>query len=102
MGLIQRGNSDKALHNCARRVRHAFALSGLWKFTLVTRADMRNGTPIALKAREAMAIMGELPQEVLDGSHRAQIAPEVSTVDSALPDVAEDPETDNPDDQESS
>ena len=102
VGLIQRGNSDKALHNCARRVRHAFALSGLWKFTLVTRADMRNGTPIAQKARQAMAIMGELPQEVLDGSHRAQIAPEVNTVDSALPDVAEDPEIANPDDQDSS
>lgn len=102
VGLIQRGNSDKALHNCARRVRHAFALSGLWKFTLVTRADMRNGTPIALKAREAMAIMGELPQAVLDGSHRAQIAPEINTADSPLADVAEDPEVDNPDDQESS
>lgn len=102
VGLIQRGNSDKALHNCARRVRHAFALSGLWKFTLVTRTDMRNGTPIALKAREAMAIMGELPQEVLDGNQRARIAPEINSADSPLPDVAEDPETDNPDDQESS
>lgn len=102
VGLIQRGNSDKALHNCARRVRHAFALSGLWKFTLVTRTDIRNNTPIALKAKEAMAIMGELPQEVLDGRLRAQIAPEINTTDASLPEATENTEVDNPDDQESS
>ena len=102
VGLIQRGNSDKALHNCARRVRHAFALSGLWKFTLVTRTDIRNNTPIALKAKEAMAIMGELPQEVLDGSCRARIAPEINATDAPSLEEAEDTEVDNPDERTSS
>jgi hypothetical protein len=102
VGLIQRGDSDKALHNCARRVRHAFALSGLWKFTLVTRADVRNNTPMALKAQQAMAVMGELPQEVLDGSHRARIAPEVNAAASALSEANDSMEVDNPGDEESS
>jgi integrating conjugative element protein (TIGR03761 family) len=102
VGLIQRGNSDKALHNCARRVRHAFALSGLWKFTLVTRADVHNNTPMALKAQQAMAVMGDLPQEVLDGSHRARIAPEINASTSALAEANDSMEVDNPGDEESS
>lgn len=101
VGLIQRGNSDRALHNCARRVRHTFALSGLWKFTLVTRTALRNATPIALKAQQAMAIMGELPHEVLDGSRRAQIAPEIHSSDAQLPDAAEGTQVDNPEGPES-
>lgn len=102
VGLIQRGNSDKALHNCARRVRHAFALSSLWKFTLVTRTDVRNNTPIALKAKEAMAIMGELPHEILDGRRRARIAPEINTSFASLPEANDDQEIDNPQEEERS
>lgn len=100
VGLIQRGDSDRTLHNCARRIRHAFALSGLWKFTLVTRTDIRHDTPIARKAREAMALMGELPQVILEGSQRARIAPEISRVGSSLTDVVEDPGTDIPHDDD--
>ncbi len=101
VGLIGRDDSARSLHNAARLVRHAFALSALWKFTLVTRNDLRHDTPMALKAREAMAGMGGLPQAVLEGTQRAQIAPEiqttVNTVSSEEPDEAA-----NPDSEESS
>lgn len=87
VGLLPSNKSTKSLHNTATLIRHAFGLSSLWKFTLVTRNDVRNNTPMALKAKEAMSMMGELPQEIIDGSKRAQIAPEISA--SNVTDVGE-------------
>lgn len=77
VGLIGRDDSAKSLHSSARLVRHAFALSALWKFTLVTRNDLLHNTPMAQKAIEAMSMMGALPQAILEGEQRAQIAPEI-------------------------
>lgn len=68
----------KSLNNAATLIRHAFGLSALWKFTLVTRNDVRNNTPMAVKAKEAMPMLGELPQEIIDGSKRAKVAPAIS------------------------
>ena len=84
VGLIGRDNSAKTLHHCARQVRHAFALSARWKFTLITRDDVRHNTPKAQKAKEAMSTLGELPQEIIDTTKRAQIAPEIQTTNTAL------------------
>jgi len=79
VGLAPRDKSTKALHDSAKLVRHAFALSARWKFTLVTRSDVINTTPMAQKANDAMSMMGELPQVVIEGAQRAQVAPEIST-----------------------
>ena len=73
------GNRIKSLNNAATLIRHAFGLSALWKFTLVTRDDVRNDTPMALKAKEAMPMWGELPQAIIDGSKRAKVAPPISS-----------------------
>ncbi len=77
VGLLSREESAKKLHQASRLVRHTFTLSGPWRFTLVTRDDMCANNPKALKAKEAMTSMGEIPQEVLEGTRRAQIAPEI-------------------------
>ena len=84
VGLIERRDSTRTLHQIAQRVRHAFALSGEWKFTLVTRSDIRNENPRAQRAIEKLSSMGELPQVVFEGHQRAQIAPEINTSDSSV------------------
>ncbi|MDH5181545.1 MAG: TIGR03761 family integrating conjugative element protein [Gammaproteobacteria bacterium] len=90
VGLMDRQESTRQLHQIAQRVRHAFALSGLWKFTMVTRTDFQHGNPKASKAMEVMANMGEMPQEILDGSRRAKIAPEISTANISTVEVMDD------------
>ena len=89
VGLIDRRDSTKTLHVIAQRVRHAFALSGVWKFTLVTRTDIRHENPKAQRAMEKLLPMGELPQAVFEGHLRAQIAPEITTSDVGEPEIDE-------------
>ena len=102
VGLIGRDDSAKSLHGSARLVRHAFALSALWKFTLVTRNDVRHNTPMAQKAVDAMSMMGELPQAILEGEQRAQIAPEILSATAPSDETLETEEVDNPASGESS
>ena len=102
VGLIARDDSARLLHNSARLVRHAFALSALWKFTLVTRNDVRHNTPIALKAKEAMSMMGALPQAIEEGIQRAQVAPEIRSSNAIIGEELEAGEVANPDDGKSS
>lgn len=78
VGLIQRGESEQRLNQCARMVRHAFSLSALWKFTLVTRADVSNNNPMAQTARKSMTILGEIPEAIINRQRRANISPEIS------------------------
>ena len=92
------GNRIKSLNNAATLIRHAFGLSALWKFTLVTREDIRNDTPMALKAKEAMPMLGDLPQEILNGSKRANVAPPISTKRTTKADNTE-TQVANPDDE---
>lgn len=108
VGLISREESARKLHQASRMVRHAFFLSAPWRFTLVTRDDLCANNPKAQKAREAMAPMGELPQEIFEGTLRAQIAPEIQSagmVDSVADVVGDDgkdeDEVDNPSSAES-
>ena len=89
VGLLPSSKSTQSLHSGAKLVRRAFAFSSQWKFTLVTRNDIRNNTPMALKAKEAMPMMGELPQEVIDSSSRAKIAPEIAFSDADAVDEGE-------------
>lgn len=96
VGLLAGDKSAKSLHNSAKLVRRAFAFSSQWKFTLVTRNDIRNNTPMALKAKEAMSMMGDLPQEIIDSSVRAQISPEISSPGTATGDENDDEDVDNP------
>jgi len=99
VGLITYAKSTKTLHDTATQIRHAFGLSSMWKFTLVTRTDVLNNTPMALKAKDAMSKMGELPQNIIDGSRRAQIAPEILSAKPTATDETE-PKVANPEPEE--
>jgi len=98
VGLMPYDKSTKSLHETASSIRHAFGLSSQWKFTLATRSDVLNNTPMALKAKEAMSMMGELPEEIINGSRRAQIAPEIQLKNKTEPDT-NDADVANPDDE---
>ena len=99
VGLMPYDKSAKVLHETASQIRHAFGLSSMWKFTLVKRDDVRNNTPMALKAKDAMSNMGELPQEMVDATKRAQIAPEILTTEANVSVESEDEEVANPEDE---
>ena len=72
VGLVNRDTSARLLHEAGRSVRRAFQSALGYKFTGVTREDVRLGTAKAPRARE---LMGHLPQEVVDGEMRAEHAP---------------------------
>lgn len=93
VGIVTRGVSAKQLNDASRMIRHAFFLSALWRFTLVTRDDVRANNPKAIKAHETMLSMGVIPAGVLEGTERAVISPEirVSTSDT----IDDDDEVDN-------
>jgi len=93
VGLIAADSSTQDLYQTSRLVRRAFAFSSQWKFSLVTRTDIRNQTPMALKAKELMP-KANLPQEVIDGTLRAKIAPEITTASPPAID-ADDEDIDN-------
>lgn len=107
VGLVSREESAKKLHQAARMVRHAFFLSALWRFSLVNRDDIRANNPKAVKAKEMMSAMGELPGKVLSGESRAHISPQIqrsaSTADNheINSDTDAEAEVDNPSNLES-
>jgi integrating conjugative element protein (TIGR03761 family) len=83
IGLIDREPKHALIKGHSKLIRRVFYLSTQWHFTGVTRSAMTAGDPASL---EAKAKMGELPQEFLDRSTRAQHAPEIrSVLDFVLP-----------------
>lgn len=100
VGLMTGDQSTQTLYHTSRMVRRSFAFSSQWKFSLVTRADIRNKTPMAAKAKELMPKI-KLPSEVIEGSLRAKIAPDIVKTSSQL-EEQDNGEVDNSTDEETS
>lgn len=77
--LIRRGN---------KTVRRALASATGYQCSRVSRADILSGTA---EARAAVKRWGELPVDILDGSHRAAFGPPLPEVSSASRFVADTP-----------
>lgn len=74
VGLISRDHGEQMIHRGARQVRRAFASPLGWKHLAVNREGLRQNNQRAQQAREKM---GELPEDILEGTRRARIAPEI-------------------------
>lgn len=83
IGLVDREPKHAMIKAHSKLIRRVFYLSTKWHFTGVTRSAIKAGDAAAI---EAKAKMGELPQEFLERSTRAQYAPEIrSVLDFVLP-----------------
>lgn len=100
VGILTGDQSTQTLYYTSRMVRRSFAFSSQWKFSLVTRADIRNNTPMAAKAKELMPKI-KLPTEVIEGTLRAKIAPDIVKASSQLEEPKEE-KLDNSTDEETS
>lgn len=74
VGLLSRDHAEQVLQRGGRLIRRAFLLPTQWKHCAVDRTDLEQNNQRAQAARSAM---GELPQDVLDGKHRARHAPKI-------------------------
>lgn len=74
VGLISRDHGEQMIHRGARQVRRAFALPSGWRHLAINREDLRQNNQRAQQAREKM---GELPEDILEGTRRSKIAPEI-------------------------
>lgn len=74
VGLLPRDTAEQMLQRGGRTVRRTFVIPTQWKHCAISRDDLRLDTPHGRAAREAM---GELPQDVLDGTCRAGHAPTI-------------------------
>lgn len=74
VGLLGRDSAEQMLHRGGRLIRRAFLLPTEWKHCAVDRTDLQQNNQ---RAQTARAAMGELPQEVLEGTRRAHHAPEI-------------------------
>ena len=76
IGLIDRKTGNSTINAAGRMIRRTFDIAAQWKFTGVTREDIRVQSPIALKA---INLYGECPEPVLKKEKRAKISPEIRT-----------------------
>ena len=74
VGLINRKQAYKILENAGRPIRKTFELAARWKFTGVTRDDLRVKNQNAVRA---IGIFGECPDPIARGEKRASISPEI-------------------------
>jgi integrating conjugative element protein (TIGR03761 family) len=74
VGLLAREEAERLLQRGGRPIRHAFCLPLRWTHCAIDRDDVRQHTQRAQAARLAM---GELPQDVLEGTRRAAHAPAI-------------------------
>lgn len=74
VGLIARDPAEQMLERGGRAVRRTFLIPMGWKHCAISRDDLRHETP---RGRTARAAMGELPQDVLEGTRRAGHAPAI-------------------------
>ncbi len=72
VGLLTGAVMEGLLNTCARKIRGAFAIPQGYHFLNVDRASLNQGTANASRARQ---LMGEVPQDVLDGSSQAPLVP---------------------------
>jgi integrating conjugative element protein (TIGR03761 family) len=74
VGLFDRDTAEKTLREGGRVVRRAFNTPQGYRYLGVCREDLRQGTQ---KAERATALLGALPQAVIDGTLRAAHAPDI-------------------------
>lgn len=72
VGLLSGAAMEGLLNACARKIRGVFAIPQGYHFLGVDRVSLKQGTANASRARQ---VMGEVPEDVLDGSHCALLAP---------------------------
>lgn len=87
VGLLARDTAEQMLQRGGRTVRRTFMIPTQWKHCAISRDDLRLDTPRGRAAREAM---GELPQDVLDGTRRAGHAPTIRKAATARATVVSD------------
>lgn len=74
VGLIVDDDWRQLINKSAAKIRHLFSLSDDFKYSGATRDDFAANNP---RARDAATKYGELPQDVLEGSRRAKVAPSI-------------------------
>jgi integrating conjugative element protein (TIGR03761 family) len=79
VSLLGRKEAERLLDEGGRLVRRAFHAADGYRHLAVSREDLRQGTARGLRARETL---GELPQEVLEGTLRAEHAPAIGRLES--------------------
>lgn len=78
IGLLDRDQSEEMIQQGASIVRRTFMSSAGWKNTGVTRGDFFiPSSDGKAKAEKAVALMGECPPKVMDGSLRSSRAPQI-------------------------
>ena len=77
VGLLDRLSAERNfLYEGGRIVRRAFNAAYGYRYLGVVREDLRQGTAKAKRARD---MLGDVPQEVVDGELRAAHAPDIKT-----------------------
>lgn len=98
LGLIDQLHSDEILRSAGRAIRRTFNYAVQWRFTGVTRNEVRQMSQTAQRAR---TLMGEIPLDVLSGEKRARIAPPINQKINQPPsDPKEISNTEKPDEKE--
>jgi integrating conjugative element protein (TIGR03761 family) len=72
IGQLTSTDSEQQLGRHARALRHAFLSPVGYHLTGVMRTDVRQATA---RSAQAVACMGEVPADILDGAQRAPYAP---------------------------
>ena len=72
LGLIDRATSESIIDKTGKAIRRTFTLVTLWKFTGVTREDVKQDNQ---NAKRALETHGECPAEVISKKKRAKTAP---------------------------
>ena len=72
IGLFDGETSDGLLKPCTRKIRGVFALPQNYRSLGIDRETVRTGTGKAARAAE---LMGDVPDDVIRGEHRAPFAP---------------------------
>lgn len=72
VGVLTGAAMEGLLNTCARKIRGAFAVPQGYHFLNVDRAALEQGTANASRARQ---VMGEVPEDVLNGALQAPLAP---------------------------
>ncbi len=74
IGLIDRKTASSLIEAAGKLIRRTFDMAAKWKFTGVTRDDIKASNPVGLGAIETY---GACPEPILSASKRAKIAPEI-------------------------
>ena len=72
LGIDMPGDLVDQVAGCGRWVRRVFALPQGYHCLDIRRADIRQGTPVVVKARERM---GEIPEDILCGARLPSLRP---------------------------